>query len=143
MTETRIRALNALIRLRKTEVEQARNALAAALAEEQNAIAYTEAQKTRMKTEQEAVKTGQVDLSDFCLWFPVGQDAIEHAQKQQAIAEASTEQTRAALMNAHGALKAAETLLETRLKEEKERREHREMAEIDDLSRRLKSSKFL
>lgn len=143
MTETRTRALNALIRFRKTEVEQARNALAAALAEEQNAIAYTEAQKARMKTEQEAANTGQVNLSDFCLWFPAGQEAIEHAQEQQAIAEASTEQTRAALMNAHGALKAAETLLEARLKEEKERREHREMAEIDDLSRRLKSSKFL
>lgn len=143
MTETRIRALNALIRLRKTEVEQARNALAAALAEEQNAIAYTEAQKNRMKTEQAAANTGQVDFNDFCLWFPVGQEAIEHAQEQQAIAESSTEQTRATLMKANGALKAAETLLEQRLKEEKERRAHREMAEIDDLSRRLKSSKFL
>ncbi|QEO16904.1 flagellar FliJ family protein [Acetobacter vaccinii] len=136
MSNPRTRALQALIRLRKTEVEQARSAMAAALAHEQAAIDHTEAQRARIVSERAAIDSGGATMDDFRSWFPLGREAVQKALMQQHSAEAETEQARKVLMEANGALKAAETLLETRLKEEKDLRERREMAEIDDLSRR-------
>lgn len=134
--EARARALQALIRLRKTEVDQAKAALARMLAEEHAALGRLETRRAAIETERRETLVGQVSSDDFRLWLPAGREAVESAETMLHAARCASDQAREALMRANAALKAAEAILDKRLEEEREMRTRREQAEIDDLSRR-------
>ncbi|MBB2189421.1 hypothetical protein HLH34_05510 [Gluconacetobacter azotocaptans] len=136
MTDSRTRTLHALIRLRKTEVDKARAALAKAMAEENAAAANVARRRALIDSERREVSCGHASLDDFRLWLPAGENAVERAEQALRIVRQASDQARETLVQANAVLKAAQTILDRRLEIEKEIRGRREQAEIDDLSRR-------
>ncbi|MBL7236456.1 MAG: flagellar FliJ family protein [Komagataeibacter hansenii] len=136
MMDPRMRGLQALIRLRKTEVDEAKSALAKAMAEENAAVAYRDRQHALIESEQREATAGRTSMDDFRQWLPAGRAAVERAERAILPLRQASDQARGALMQANAALKAAQAIVDKRLEEEKEIRERREQAEIDDLSRR-------
>lgn len=134
--DARTRTLQALIRLRQTEVDQAKTALAEAVGKENAALALVERRRALIESEQERVVSGQVSMDDFRVWLPAGRDAVEQAQKTLFAARQVSDQAREALIQANAAQKAAQAIMDRRLEEEAETRARREQTEIDDLSRR-------
>ncbi|MFW7269482.1 flagellar export protein FliJ [Gluconacetobacter sp. Hr-1-5] len=132
----RTRALRSLIRLHKTKVDQAKATMAEALASEHTARARLESCRATIESERQAAMSEHVSMDDFRRWLPFGQQAVERAENALHIASQASDQARATLMQANAALKAATSILDRRMEEEKEIRTRREMAEIDDLSRR-------
>lgn len=134
--DARTRALQALIRLRQTEVDQAKTALAEAVGKENAALALVERRRALIESEQERAVSGQVSMDDFRTWLPAGRDAVEQAQKALFAARQVADQAREVLIQANAAQKAAQAIMDRRLEEEAETRARREQTEIDDLSRR-------
>jgi flagellar protein FliJ len=135
---TRTRALRSLIRLHKTKVDQAKAHMAEALAREHAARQRLENCVATIASERAAASSDHTSLEDFRRWLPFGQEAVERARTALRAAVQDADQARATLMEANAALKAATTILDRRLEEEKEIRSRRELAEIDDLSRRIR-----
>lgn len=135
---SRTRALRSLIRLHKTKVDQAKALVAEALAREHAARAQVESSQAAFESERQVALLGHTSMDDFRRWFPYGQDAIERARNALHVASQASDQAREALMQANAALKAATSILDRRMEEEKEVRTRRELAEIDDLSRRVR-----
>ncbi|RFD21545.1 hypothetical protein DY926_00120 [Komagataeibacter melaceti] len=136
MMDARTRALQALIRLRQTEVDQAKTALAEAVGKENAALDLVEKRRALIESEQERAVSGQVSMDDFRTWLPAGRDAVEQAQKALSAARQVSDQAREVLIQANAAQKAAQAIMDRRLEEEAETRARREQTEIDDLSRR-------
>ncbi|WP_241502960.1 flagellar export protein FliJ [Komagataeibacter melaceti] len=134
--DARTRALQALIRLRQTEVDQAKTALAEAVGKENAALDLVEKRRALIESEQERAVSGQVSMDDFRTWLPAGRDAVEQAQKALSAARQVSDQAREVLIQANAAQKAAQAIMDRRLEEEAETRARREQTEIDDLSRR-------
>lgn len=134
--DARTRALQALIRLRQTEVDQAKTALAEAVGKENAALDLVEKRRALIESEQERAVSGQVSMDDFRVWLPAGRDAVEQAQKALSAARQVSDQAREVLIQANAAQKAAQAIMDRRLEEEAETRARREQTEIDDLSRR-------
>nr|WP_246379863.1 flagellar FliJ family protein [Gluconacetobacter johannae] len=128
--------MHALIRLRKTEVDRARAVLAQAMAEEHAAAADVARCRAVIEREQREASCGQTSLDDFRLWLPAGEDAVKRAEQALHAARQVSDQARETLVRANAVLKAAQTILDRRLEDEREARGRREQAEIDDLSRR-------
>ncbi|GAB6969147.1 hypothetical protein JCM25156A_31860 [Komagataeibacter kakiaceti JCM 25156] len=138
--DARTRALQALIRLRQTEVDQAKSALSEAMSRENAAIAQVERQRALIESEQVKAVSGQVAMDDFRAWLPAGKEAVERARQALIPVRQASDQAREALIQANAAQKAAQAIMDRRLAEEKETLARREQAEIDDLSRRNKTT---
>ncbi|MFT8891128.1 MAG: flagellar export protein FliJ [Acetobacter papayae] len=134
----RARALQSLIRLRKTEVDQARAELGRVLAHERAAELRLAQSRQQLENEQHEVSAGRASLGDFRDWLPAGREAIERAHRLVLEAQHVTDQARAGLTQANAALKAAEAVLARWQEEEREKEARREQNEVDDLSRRAK-----
>lgn len=134
----RARALQSLIRLRKTEVDQARAELARVLAHERAAEVRLAHSRQQLQSEQFEVSAGHTSMDDFLTWLPVGRDAIERAHRLVLEAQQASDQARAGLTQANAALKAAEAVLARWREEEREKEARREQNEVDDLSRRVR-----
>ncbi|WP_246375259.1 flagellar export protein FliJ [Gluconacetobacter takamatsuzukensis] len=131
---SRTRTLQSLIRLRKTEVDEAKSTLAQALANEEAARQHLESLQASIAAEQRAASAGQTSMDDFRRWLPTGQQAVTRAAEALHSVKAVSDQARDALMQVNAALKATESILEKRVEEEKTTRSRREQAEIDDLT---------
>ncbi|MCE2576810.1 flagellar FliJ family protein [Komagataeibacter sp. FNDCR2] len=136
--DARTRALQALIRLRQTEVDQAKSALSEAMGKENAAIAHVERQRALIESERVKAASGQVSMDDFRVWLPSGKEAVQQAEHALIAVRQVSDQAREALIQANAAQKAAQAIMDRRLEEEKETLARREQAEIDDLSRRNK-----
>lgn len=134
----RTRALRSLIRLHKTKVDQAKAAMAEALASEHTARLQLESCQATIESERQAAMAEHVSMDDFRRWLPFGQEAVERAENTLHSASQAADHAREALMQANAALQAATSILDRRMEEEKEIRTRRELAEIDDLSRRVR-----
>ncbi|MBO1327889.1 flagellar export protein FliJ [Acetobacter suratthaniensis] len=134
----RARALQSLIRLRKTEVDQARAELGRVLAQERAAEMQLAQSRQQLENEQREVTAGRTSMEDFRVWLPAGRAAIERAHRLVFEAQQVTDQARAALTQANAALKAAEAVLARWQEEEREKEARREQNEVDDLSRRVR-----
>lgn len=134
----RTRALRSLIRLHKTKVDQAKAHMAEALASEHAAHRQLENSLAAIESERAAASSEYTSLEDFRRWLPFGQEAVERARQAAQAARQAAEQARTTLMEANAALKAATAILDRRMEEEKEIRNRRDLAEIDDLSRRVR-----
>ncbi|MBB2167720.1 hypothetical protein HLH36_05020 [Gluconacetobacter aggeris] len=137
---SRTRALRSLIRLHKTKVDQAKAIMAEALAREHAARSQVESSQAAIETERLEAMSGHASLNDFRQWLPYGQEAVERARSALHAASRASDQARQTLMQANADLKAATSILDRRVEEEKEIRTRRELAEIDDLSRRVRMS---
>ncbi|GAA4486260.1 flagellar FliJ family protein [Gluconacetobacter asukensis] len=135
---SRTRALRSLIRLHKTKVDQAKAIMAEALAREHAARGQVESNQAAIETERLEATSGHASLDDFRQWLPYGQEAVERARSALHVAGRASDQARETLMQANADLKAATSILDRRVEEEKEIRNRRELAEIDDLSRRVR-----
>ena len=134
--DPRTRALHALVRLRRTEADQAQAALAKALADERTAFELVEARRAQIESERQTAAGDDTLGAAFRDWLPVGREAVERAQAGLNTARQASERARASMIQAHAALKAAQAIVDKRHEEENEMRARREQAEIDDLSRR-------
>ncbi|GBQ18891.1 hypothetical protein AA12717_0068 [Gluconacetobacter sacchari DSM 12717] len=135
---SRTRALQSLIRLHRTQVDEARAMMAQALAEEHAAHRQLENSQAAIENEREAARSDHTTPDAFRHWLPFGQEAVERARDALHAATRASHQARETLMQANAALKAATALLERRQEEEKAVRARRELAEIDDMSRRVR-----
>jgi flagellar protein FliJ len=136
VTDARTRALRSLIRLRKTEVDQTRSALASVMENEHAVAALVEVRIALIESERREASSGLASMDDFRLWLPAGMEAIAHAEEALRIARQASDQAREALMQANAALKAAEAIRDKWLEEAGQIRARREQADNDDLSRR-------
>ncbi|GAN70603.1 hypothetical protein [Acetobacter syzygii] len=135
MSSARIRSLNALIRLRKTEVDEAKAGMARALAAENAALTELDRQLTQIEVERDEAE-GDAGRESFRLWLPIAQENVAQAEKAVYKTRQDSIRVREELIHANAAFKAAQTLLDKREEEERILRTRREQAELDDLSRR-------
>ncbi|MFT9089332.1 flagellar FliJ family protein [Acetobacter okinawensis] len=135
MSSARIRSLRALIRVRKTEVDEARAGMSRALAAESAAMAELERQLTQIEVERDEAE-GDAGRESFRLWLPIAQEEVARAEQVVRRTRADSQRVREELIQANAAFKAAQTLLEKREEEERVVRARREQAELDDLARR-------
>ncbi len=137
MSRARIRSLHALIRVRKTEVDEARANMARALAAESAAIAELERQLTQIELERDEAE-GDAGRESFRLWLPVAQENVMRAEKVVSKTRNDSIRVREELIQANAAFKAAQTLLDKREEEARVLELRREQAELDDLARRAR-----
>ena len=134
--DPRTRALHALVRLRRTEADQAQAALAKALADERTAFELVEARHAQIESDRQPAAGDATLGAAFRDCLPVGGEGVERAQAGLNTARQASERARASMIQANAALKAAQAIVDKRQEEENEMRARREQAEIDDLSRR-------
>jgi flagellar biosynthesis chaperone FliJ len=127
-------ALATLRRLRQIEADQARRALAAALAASLEAERRAQAARTALQTEARAapVDAGHPLAGSYAAWLPTGQTAVREAAAAERIAQTRADATRAALAEARAAERAVETVLDARAAARHAASLRREQVELDD-----------
>lgn len=136
----RLRALQALIRLRKMDLDEARSRLSYAMAQETAAQQEVQRLRTEMQQEREQLDVSLASAEAFRNWLPLAENILEKACQELHDAHLVSEQAGAFVVHAKAALQAAEKLLEKQLEQEKIEADRRTQAEMDDLSARCRSA---
>lgn len=136
----RLRALQALIRLRKMDLDEARSRLSYAMAQETAAQQEVQRLRTEMQREREQLDVSPASAEAFRNWLPLAESVLEKACQELHDAHLVSEQAGAFVVHAKAALQAAEKLLEKQLEQEKIEADRRTQAEMDDLSARCRSA---
>lgn len=136
----RLRALQALIRLRKMDLDEARSRLSYAMAQETAAQQEVQRLRTEMQREREQLDVSPASAEAFRNWLPLAESVLEKACQELHDAHLVSEQAGAFVVHAKAALQAAEKLLEKQLEQEKIEADRRTQAEMDDLSVRCRSA---
>ncbi|MCP1216562.1 flagellar FliJ family protein [Acetobacter orientalis] len=136
----RLRALQALIRLRKMDLDEARSRLSYAMAQETAAQQEVQRLRTEMQREREQLDVSPASAEAFRNWLPLAENILEKACQELHDAHLVSEQAGAFVVHAKAALQAAEKLLEKQLEQEKIEADRRTQAEMDDLSVRCRSA---
>jgi flagellar export protein FliJ len=119
-----------LLRLRAAQENAARRDLAAALRAQEAAGAQTAAARNTVSLEAKGAPRDATHplAGAYTTWLPAGQAAIARARAEEQSRAAAAEQARAVLVQARLAVKACETLAETRA--ETARRDSRRRAQL-------------
>ncbi|MFT8718999.1 flagellar export protein FliJ [Acetobacter sp.] len=136
--------LDALLRLRRQELDEAKKLLAEALARAMTASDAVKSAEQDMVRERDIAMDLSADdrvVESYSRWLPKGRMALERARKQEQEASIDVESCRVRVNLARTALEAAENLSEKRAKEAQELAEKREQAMLDDLSARRATQK--
>lgn len=136
----RLRALQALIRLRKMDLDEARSRLSYAMAQETAAQQKVQRLRTEMQQEREQLDVSPASTEAFRNWLPLAENILEKACQDLHDAHLVSEQAGAFVVHAKAALQAAEKLLEKQQEQEKIEADRRMQAEMDDLSARCRSA---
>ncbi|MFT9458241.1 MAG: flagellar FliJ family protein [Acetobacter orientalis] len=136
----RLRALQALIRLRKMDLDEARSRLSYAMAQETAAQQEVQRLRTEMQQEREQLDVSLASAEAFRNWLPLAENILEKACQDLHDAHLVSEQAGAFVVHAKAALQAAETLLAKQQEQEKIEADRRTQAEMDDLSARCRSA---
>lgn len=132
----RMRALQALIRLRKMELDEARGRLSYAMGQE--TLAQNEVDSKRAEIQNERLQLGESPASAeaFRNWLPLAEGLLDKACQELHDAHLVSEQAGYFVVQAKAALQAAEKLLEKQQEQEKLEQDRKTQAEMDDLSAR-------
>jgi hypothetical protein len=127
-------ALTTLRRLRQIESDQARRALASALAASLEADCRAQSARAALQTEARAapVDAAHPLAGSYAAWLPAGQTAAREAAAAERAAQARADATRAALAEARAAERAVETVLDARAAARHAAALKREQVELDD-----------
>ncbi|MDN6041004.1 MAG: flagellar FliJ family protein [Acetobacter sp.] len=136
----RLRALQALIRLRKMDLDEARSRLSYAMAQETAAQQEVQRLRTEMQREREQLDVSPASTEAFRNWLPLAENILEKACQELHDAHLVSEQAGAFVVHAKAALQAAEKLLEKQQEQEKIEADRCTQAEMDDLSARCRSA---
>ncbi|MFT8590382.1 MAG: flagellar FliJ family protein [Acetobacter orientalis] len=136
----RLRALQALIRLRKMDLDEARSRLSYAMAQETAAQQEVQRLRTEIQQEREQLDVSPASTEAFRNWLPLAENILEKACQELHDAHLVSEQAGAFVVHAKAALQAAEKLLEKQQEQEKIEADRRTQAEMDDLSARCRSA---
>ncbi len=131
--------LEALLRLRRHAVDEARRDLASCLRVEAEATQAVAMMTGKIEAETEAaasLASEDADVEAFANWLrriKPQQAAVQHAQEN---AEADTTQARSLLAAARAAARAVEVMLERQAAERLAETERREQAALDEVAQR-------
>jgi hypothetical protein len=127
-------ALATLRRLRQIEADQARRALAAALAASLEADRRAQAARTALETEARAAPADAAHplAGSYAVWLPVGQTEVREAGAADRTAQTRADATRAALAEARAAERAVEIVQAARAAARHAAVLKREQVELDD-----------
>lgn len=142
LMNARMRTLQALIRLRKIELDEARARLSHAVAEENAAQREVERLHTEMLTERAQLGVTPASAEAFRNWLPLAENQLDAATERAQDAHLVSEQAGHFVMQAKAALQAAEKMFAKQQEQEKEAQDRRTQAEMDDLSARGRSAFF-
>ena len=132
----RMRTLQALIRLRKIELDEARAHLSQAMADENAAQREVERLHTEMLTERAQLDVTPASAEAFRNWLPLAENQLEVATQTAHDAHLVSEQAGHFVVQAKAALQAAEKMFTKQQEQEREAQDRRTQAEMDDLSAR-------
>lgn len=134
----RTRALQALIRLRKMELDDARGRLSYAMAQETQAQNAVDVQRATIQNERQQLDVSPTSAEAFRNWLPLAEGILEKTCQDLHDAHLVSEQAGQFVVQAKAALQAAETLLEKQQEQEKIEQDRKTQAEMDDLSARCR-----
>jgi flagellar export protein FliJ len=131
--------LEALLRLRRMAVDEARRDIAACLRVESEAAAAVAAIEAAIERETEAaisLAAGDAEVEAFGAWFRRIRPKQAAAEAAEAEAETATARARILLGAARAAVRAAEEMLEKRAAEAQAAAERKAQGEIDEIAGR-------
>ncbi len=133
------RALEMLLRIRQSSLDDAQRAVAAALRQQQQMQAESEAEETRYAMETVAaldVAAGDEAVDTFARWLPIGRKAVETARRAEQEASGQVDNARVILTLARAAHRSVEALVELRIDQLRLVQERKSQQEIDEIAGR-------
>ena len=131
--------LDALLRLRQQDLDEARKLLSEALARAMLAADDVKAAEQNMVRERDAAMDLSADdriVEAYSRWLPTGRATLDRARSREQDAAVDVESCRARVNLARSALEVAEKLAEKRARQQMKQAEKREQAVLDDLAAR-------
>ena len=133
------RALEMLLRIRQSSLDDAQRAVAEALQQQQQMQAESEAKEARYAMETVAaldIAAGDEAVDAFARWLPVGRKAIETARRAEQEASGRVDNARVVLTLARAAHRSVEALVELRVGEARLGQERKAQQETDEIAGR-------
>jgi hypothetical protein len=135
-------ALATLLRLRESEVDEAKRALAACLRKEEEltrAEREAEAALRQERAAAEDLRADDVAVEAYAAWLPRGRAALAAAQEQRVRAEACTAHARAVLAASRAAAQVIAERIESRAAIERMERARRQQLALDEAGQRARN----
>lgn len=133
------RALDMLLRIRRSSLDDAQRAVADALRYQQHLQAQSEAEEARYAMETVAaldVAAGDEVVDAFAKWLPIGRKAIETARQAEQEAPGRVDNARVVLGLARAAYRSVETLIEIRTEQIRQTQDRKAQQETDEIGGR-------
>lgn len=127
--------LRTMLRIRQSALDEAQTAVAAAYAAERGALSRVEeatAALAREMGEAMNLAAGDEAVESFARWLPVGRGILKRAHDGQRDATATLDRTRAVLALARSGVRAVESLMEQRQREQALEEGRREQRVLDE-----------
>ena len=133
------RALQILLRVRQSSLDDAQRAVADAVRHQQQLQAQSEAEEARYAAETAAalnIAAGDEMVDAFARWLPVGRRAIETARRAEQEASGSVNNARVVLGLARAACRSVEKLIEIRTEQARQTHDRKAQLETDEVGGR-------
>ena len=133
------RALQMLLRIRRSSLDDAQRAVAEALQTQQQLQAQSEAEEARYAMETAAaldIASGDETVDAFARWLPVGRRAVETARQAEREASGNVDNARIVLGLARAACRSVEKLIEIRTEQDRQTQDRKAQLETDEVAGR-------